>query len=207
MQRIGFIAYPNFQVLSLRTVSVFETAEADNASTEPAVSQTHLAECIAVELSVSYIYAPRLSLTADNSTPSLLSSISKAALRPKQSEVHMSSAAVEIPHARGVDMKLEVVVIPVSDVDRAERFYGGLGWRLDADYASDDGYFRVVQFHAARFRVFSHLRQERYRRQPRLRPGPVPDRLRRRGSPQRTGRSRYGDQRSVPRCHWRLRRP
>jgi len=35
--------------------------------------------------------------------------------------------------AEMVDMKLEVVVIPVSDVDRAKRFYGGLGWRLDAD--------------------------------------------------------------------------
>ena len=58
----------------------------------------------------------------------------------------MSGAAVETPHARGVDMKLEVVVIPVSDVDRAKRFYSGLGWRLDADYASDDGYFRVIQF-------------------------------------------------------------
>lgn len=58
----------------------------------------------------------------------------------------MSSAAVESPHARGVDMKLEIVVIPVSDVDRAKRFYGNLGWRLDADYASDDGYFRVLQF-------------------------------------------------------------
>jgi catechol 2,3-dioxygenase-like lactoylglutathione lyase family enzyme len=45
-----------------------------------------------------------------------------------------------------VDFKLEVVVIPVSDVDRANSFYGGLGWRLDADYASDDGYFRVIQF-------------------------------------------------------------
>jgi catechol 2,3-dioxygenase-like lactoylglutathione lyase family enzyme len=67
-------------------------------------------------------------------------------LRPKQLEVHMSSAAVETPHARGVDMKLEVVVIPVSDVDRAKRFYGSLGWRLDADYASEDGYFRVIQF-------------------------------------------------------------
>src|SRR5277367_4127367 len=43
-------------------------------------------------------------------------------------------------------MKLEVVVIPVSDVDRAKRFYGGLGWRLDADYASDDGGFRIIQF-------------------------------------------------------------
>ena len=45
-----------------------------------------------------------------------------------------------------VDFKLEIVVIPVSDVDRAKRFYGGLGWRLDADFASDDGYFRVIQF-------------------------------------------------------------
>ena len=44
-----------------------------------------------------------------------------------------------------VDMKLEVVVIPVSDVDRAKEFYGRLGWRLDADYASGDD-FRVIQF-------------------------------------------------------------
>jgi catechol 2,3-dioxygenase-like lactoylglutathione lyase family enzyme len=44
-----------------------------------------------------------------------------------------------------VDLKLEVVVIPVSDVDRAKSFYGGLGWRPDADFAFDNG-FRVVQF-------------------------------------------------------------
>jgi catechol 2,3-dioxygenase-like lactoylglutathione lyase family enzyme len=44
-----------------------------------------------------------------------------------------------------VDMKLEVVVIPVSDVDRAKEFYGSLGWRLDADFPFDNG-FRVVQF-------------------------------------------------------------
>jgi len=37
-----------------------------------------------------------------------------------------------------IDMKLEVVGIPVSDVDRAKRFYGGLGWRLDADFAAGD---------------------------------------------------------------------
>src|SRR5882724_11604478 len=42
-------------------------------------------------------------------------------------------------------MKLEVVVIPVSDVDRAKRFYGDLGWRLDLDYAAGDD-FRVIQF-------------------------------------------------------------
>jgi catechol 2,3-dioxygenase-like lactoylglutathione lyase family enzyme len=45
-----------------------------------------------------------------------------------------------------VDFKLEVVVIPVSDLDRAKSFYDGLGWRLDADHASDDGYFHVIQF-------------------------------------------------------------
>ena len=43
-----------------------------------------------------------------------------------------------------VDMKLEVVVIPVSDVDRAKRFYGGLGWRLDADFASGEDW-RALQ--------------------------------------------------------------
>jgi catechol 2,3-dioxygenase-like lactoylglutathione lyase family enzyme len=43
-----------------------------------------------------------------------------------------------------VDLKLEAVVIPVSDVDRAKAFYANLGWRLDADFAFDNG-FRVVQ--------------------------------------------------------------
>jgi catechol 2,3-dioxygenase-like lactoylglutathione lyase family enzyme len=47
--------------------------------------------------------------------------------------------------ALAVDMKLEVVTLPVSDVDRAKRFYEGLGWRLDADIAAGDD-FRVVQF-------------------------------------------------------------
>jgi catechol 2,3-dioxygenase-like lactoylglutathione lyase family enzyme len=43
------------------------------------------------------------------------------------------------------DLKLEAVVIPVSDVDRAKAFYAGLRWRLDADFSFDNG-FRVVQF-------------------------------------------------------------
>src|SRR4051794_32819520 len=43
-----------------------------------------------------------------------------------------------------VDLKLEIVVIPVADVDRAKAFYTRLGWRLDADFAADDGW-RVVQ--------------------------------------------------------------
>jgi catechol 2,3-dioxygenase-like lactoylglutathione lyase family enzyme len=53
--------------------------------------------------------------------------------------------ATQSPTAATVDLKLEVVVIPVSDVDRAKRFYQSLGWRLDADFAFDNG-FRAVQF-------------------------------------------------------------
>jgi catechol 2,3-dioxygenase-like lactoylglutathione lyase family enzyme len=55
------------------------------------------------------------------------------------------TTASATPRARTVDTKLEVVVIPVSDADRAKRFYGGLGWRLDADFAAGDD-FRVIQF-------------------------------------------------------------
>ena len=44
-----------------------------------------------------------------------------------------------------MDMKLEVVVIPVADVDRAKSFYGKLGWRLDADFVVSEA-FRAVQF-------------------------------------------------------------
>jgi catechol 2,3-dioxygenase-like lactoylglutathione lyase family enzyme len=46
---------------------------------------------------------------------------------------------------RPVDMKLEVVVIPVSEVDHVKHFYAGLGWRLDADFVRADG-SRAVQF-------------------------------------------------------------
>jgi hypothetical protein len=50
----------------------------------------------------------------------------------------MSSTQVhsETAIARTVDLKLEVVVVPVSEVDRAKRLYGDLGWRLDADFAT-----------------------------------------------------------------------
>ena len=52
--------------------------------------------------------------------------------------------AVETPGSGTIDMKLEVVVIPVSDVDRAKRFYESLGWRLDLDFRARDDY-RVIQ--------------------------------------------------------------
>ena len=48
-------------------------------------------------------------------------------------------------NAAAIDTKLEIVVIPVSDLDRAKEFYSKLGWRLDADFASGDE-FRVMQF-------------------------------------------------------------
>jgi catechol 2,3-dioxygenase-like lactoylglutathione lyase family enzyme len=56
-----------------------------------------------------------------------------------------SETRTKAPSARAIDMKFEVVVIPVSDVDRAKAFYSRLGWRLDADFASGDDY-RVIQF-------------------------------------------------------------
>jgi catechol 2,3-dioxygenase-like lactoylglutathione lyase family enzyme len=54
-------------------------------------------------------------------------------------------AASGTASANDVDLRLEVIVIPVSDVDRAKAFYASLGWRLDADFADDEG-FRIVQF-------------------------------------------------------------
>jgi catechol 2,3-dioxygenase-like lactoylglutathione lyase family enzyme len=71
--------------------------------------------------------------------------------KSERKELEMSNTqprretATEAARAKAVDMKLEVVVIPVSDLDRAKQFYAKLGWRLDADYASGDDY-RVIQF-------------------------------------------------------------
>ena len=56
----------------------------------------------------------------------------------------VNEEATMVPTAATVDLKLEVVVIPVSDVNRAKRFYEGLEWRLDADFANGKGW-RVVQ--------------------------------------------------------------
>jgi len=59
-------------------------------------------------------------------------------------EVRSNDATSDASVAR-VDMKFEIVVIPVSDVDRAKEFYARLGWRLDAEYDSGKD-FRVIQF-------------------------------------------------------------
>ena len=56
-----------------------------------------------------------------------------------------SGTSTAQPELGVVDMKLEVVTLPVADVDRAKSFYASLGWRLDADIVAGDN-FRVVQF-------------------------------------------------------------
>jgi catechol 2,3-dioxygenase-like lactoylglutathione lyase family enzyme len=66
----------------------------------------------------------------------------------QSTEVAMSTTQTKNERTTGtasaaVDLKLEVVTLPVSDVDRAKRFYGGLGWRLDADFSGDG--WRAVQ--------------------------------------------------------------
>src|SRR3954451_8532276 len=55
------------------------------------------------------------------------------------------ASSAEAKVAPAVDLKLEIVVIPVSDVERAKQFYAKLGWRLDADFSGPDDY-RVIQF-------------------------------------------------------------
>jgi catechol 2,3-dioxygenase-like lactoylglutathione lyase family enzyme len=67
-------------------------------------------------------------------------------LEPNMSNSQVrSETAMDTSPAKTVDLQLEVVVIPVTDVERAKRFYADLGWRLDADFAVDD-VFRGVQF-------------------------------------------------------------
>jgi catechol 2,3-dioxygenase-like lactoylglutathione lyase family enzyme len=54
-----------------------------------------------------------------------------------------SEASAGTPPVKPGELKLEVVVLPVSDVDRAKDFYSALGWKLDADISNSD--FRIVQ--------------------------------------------------------------
>jgi catechol 2,3-dioxygenase-like lactoylglutathione lyase family enzyme len=60
------------------------------------------------------------------------------------------------PEVGTIDMKLEVVTLPVSDIERAKQFYERLGWRLDADLAQGDD-FRVVQFTPPRSQCSIHF--------------------------------------------------
>src|SRR5437868_14716488 len=73
--------------------------------------------------------------------------VQQALNQPQRQEAAMSTNEVRTNDATTarVDTKLEIVVIPVSDVDRAKEFYARLGWRLDADYDNGSD-FRVIQF-------------------------------------------------------------
>ena len=96
-----------------------------------------------------------------------------------------------------VDTNLEVIVLPVSDVDRAKEFYRRLGWRLDADVIRSAD-LRLIQFTppgsgcSIQFGTGLDLGGAR------IGPGPLPRRLRRRGRARRARRSRRRGQRGVP---------
>jgi catechol 2,3-dioxygenase-like lactoylglutathione lyase family enzyme len=94
----------------------------------------------------------------------VLRSIAENAEAANCKEVRMGSTQIsnertsEIPGAEMIDMKLEVVIIPVSNIDRAKRFYESLSFRLDADLISGDG-SRVVQLTPPGSPCSIHLRQ------------------------------------------------
>ena len=94
--------------------------------------------------------------------------------------------------------KLEVVVIPVSDVDRAKAFYVGLGWRLDADFADGDG-VPDRPAHASWFGVLDPVRRADDDRRARVGAEHVPDRRRRRGGARRAHGARRRGRRGLPR--------
>ena len=113
------------------------------------------------------------------------------------SERDTSEAAIDTAGAQGTDLRLEVVVIPVSDIDRAKDFYGGLGWRLDADVARDG--FRLIQINASGLRVLDPVRDGPDLGSARLGQRSLPDRVRHRGGTRGADRSRCRGQRGVPR--------
>ena len=80
-----------------------------------------------------------------------------------------ANTATNEPRVGTVDLKLEVVTIPVSDVDRAQAFYQSLGWRLDADFSSERRPRGPV--HAAGLPVLDSLRHAPDERCARIRPG------------------------------------
>ena len=120
-----------------------------------------------------------------------------ARLRKEPAMTQLEEHGISDAKVATVDMKLEVVVIPVSDVDRAKEFYGRLGWRLDADFAFRQRLPRRPA-DTARLRVFDTVWHQGYAGRPRLGAKAVPSRLRHRGCARPTRRPRCQRQRSVP---------
>jgi catechol 2,3-dioxygenase-like lactoylglutathione lyase family enzyme len=67
-----------------------------------------------------------------------------------------ADTSTQVSEVGAIDMKLEVVTLPVSDVDRAKRFYQSLGWRLDIDVSAGDD-FRAIQFTPPRSQCSIHF--------------------------------------------------
>ena len=81
--------------------------------------------------------------------------------------------ATRIRTAATTDLKLEVVAIPVSDVDRAKRFYESLGWRLDADFTNGEDWHAGAD-DTSRLPVLRHVRQGVHARRAGIGSGNVP---------------------------------
>ena len=107
-------------------------------------------------------------------------------------------AAVGNVPARNVDLKLEVVVIPVSNVDRARDFYVNLGWRVDADVDKDN--VRLVQLTPQGSACSVQFGTD-ITRPSRVRALALPGRLRRQGGTRRPNGARRRSQRGLPRSH------
>ena len=105
-----------------------------------------------------------------------------------------------------IDLKLEIVVIPVSDVDRTKEFYAQLGWRLDADFDSGND-FRVIQFTPPGSGCSIIFGENVTAAPPGSAQGLLPDRLRYSGRPCRAARQGRRYQRGVPRLRRGVRRP
>ncbi len=110
---------------------------------------------------------------------------------------HSKTARRELGNRRPLDMKLEVVVIPVSDADAPSSFYGGLGWRLDADFVVGDT-FRGVQFTPPGSPASIHFGTGITPAAPGSASGLYPRRVGHRGGARRAHRPRRRSERSVP---------
>ena len=109
----------------------------------------------------------------------------------------MNPKAAGAAESAGVDLKFEVAVIPVADVDRSKDFYEKLGWRLDADLSFDNG-FRVVQFTPPGSGCSVQFGTKITGATPGSASRSLPRRVRHRGGPPGVARTGRSGQRSVP---------
>ena len=98
-----------------------------------------------------------------------------------------SESAIETPKASPIDMKLEVIVIPVADVERATQFYSRVGWRQDVTPPGSG----VVQFTPQGSGMLCSIRNEPDIGRSRIRPENFSSRLRHPGGPRKIGGRRY----------------